>query len=54
MKHNVSEKSLRFFPIALILYEISHYLTNDAYLPAMPIIAEQLCEHGGLIWQYHH
>ncbi|MDP3704707.1 MAG: multidrug effflux MFS transporter [Legionellaceae bacterium] len=42
MKNKLSEKILNFFPIALVIYEISNYLANDAYLPAMPGIAEQL------------
>ncbi len=42
MKSNLSEKILNFFPIVLVLYEISNYLANDAYLPAMPGIANQL------------
>ncbi|MBA2652414.1 MAG: multidrug effflux MFS transporter [Tatlockia sp.] len=42
MKNNISEKILNFFPIVMVFYEISNYLANDAYLPAMPGIANQL------------
>lgn len=42
MKSTLSEKILNFFPILMVFYEISNYLANDAYLPAMPGIANQL------------
>lgn len=42
MKSNLSEKILNLFPIIMVFYEISNYLANDAYLPAMPRIANQL------------
>jgi Bcr/CflA subfamily drug resistance transporter len=42
MKSNLSEKILNLFPILLVIYEISNYLANDAYLPAMPGIANEL------------
>jgi multidrug resistance protein len=32
----------RFFPVFLVLYEISIYLSNDAYLPALPFMAKPL------------
>ncbi|MBB71159.1 MAG: hypothetical protein CMF50_02020 [Legionellales bacterium] len=34
--------SALFFPILLALYEISLYLSNDAYLPALPQLADDL------------
>ncbi|MBS0359380.1 MAG: multidrug effflux MFS transporter [Proteobacteria bacterium] len=42
MKNKLSDKILNLFPIILVIYEISNYLANDAYLPAMPEIANQL------------
>jgi Bcr/CflA subfamily drug resistance transporter len=42
MKSNLSEKILNLFPILLVVYEISNYLANDGYLPAMPGIADEL------------
>lgn len=42
MKSKLSEKILNLFPILLVIYEISNYLANDAYLPAMPGIANEL------------
>lgn len=42
MKSNLSEKILNYFPLILVVYEISNYLANDAYLPAMPGIANEL------------
>jgi len=42
MKSNMTEKILNLFPIVMVFYEISNYLANDAYLPAMPRIANQL------------
>ena len=43
MNHNKqksSQKVLTLFPILLICYEICFYLANDAYLPALPIMAK--------------
>ncbi len=34
--------ALRFFPILIIFFEITLYLSNDMYLPAMPTIAAEL------------
>lgn len=41
MKTKLTERTLNLFPIIMVLYEISNYLANDAYLPAMPNIAAQ-------------
>lgn len=35
-------KSIFFFPILLVFYEIAMYLSNDAYLPGLPYIAQDL------------
>lgn len=42
MQKHISEKTLTLFPMLLVFYEIANYLANDAYLPAMPIIAKEL------------
>lgn len=42
MKNKISEKIMNLFPLILVIYEISNYLANDAYLPAMPEITNQL------------
>ncbi len=42
VKAKISNTVLNFFPLVLVLYEISNYLANDAYLPAMPSIAREL------------
>lgn len=42
MKTKLTERILSLFPIIMVVYEISNYLANDAYLPAMPDIARQL------------
>src|ERR1700722_8603518 len=36
------KKSLVLFPFILVFYEIIHYLANDMYLPALPILAKEL------------
>lgn len=35
-------KASPLFPLLVVLYEIAVYLSNDAYVPAMPHIATQL------------
>jgi DHA1 family multidrug/chloramphenicol efflux transport protein-like MFS transporter len=42
MTNKHSGKILTLFPFLLVIYEISNYLANDAYLPAMPMIVTQL------------
>jgi len=42
MKNPISTRILNVFPLFLVMYEISNYLANDAYLPAMPEMADQL------------
>lgn len=42
MKTKLTERILNLFPVIMVIYEISNYLANDAYLPAMPDIASQL------------
>lgn len=42
MTNKYSTKILTLFPFLLVIYEISNYLANDAYLPAMPMIVTQL------------
>lgn len=42
MKTKLTERILNLFPIIMVIYEISNYLANDAYLPAMPDISSQL------------
>lgn len=37
-----TEHQLRYFPLFFVLYEMASYLSNDAYLPAMPVIDQQL------------
>ncbi len=37
----LQDKKIVYFPFLLVLYEISMYLSNDAYLPAIPTIAKQ-------------
>jgi DHA1 family multidrug/chloramphenicol efflux transport protein-like MFS transporter len=49
MKRNLSEKILNIFPVIMVFYEISNYLANDAYLPAMPEIAKQLQTNNHLV-----
>ena len=49
MKNKYSENTLYLFPILLVFYEISNYLANDAYLPAMPAIAKELGTTNDLI-----
>lgn len=39
-KTQPTSKQLLFFPLFFVLYETISYLSNDAYLPAMPIIQE--------------
>ncbi|NNM59361.1 MAG: Bcr/CflA family efflux MFS transporter [Legionellales bacterium] len=36
-----NKKTLWLFPLLLVLYEISLYLSNDAYLPALPAITTE-------------
>lgn len=36
------EKISWFFPLALVFYEITNYLANDMYLPALPTMANDL------------
>lgn len=38
----LSSKILSYFPLFLVLYEITNYLANDMYLPALPQIAADL------------
>ena len=38
----ISEKILKIFPLLLVNYEVSNYLANDAYLPALPQLAQDL------------
>lgn len=38
----VTIRQLRFFPLLFVLYEMASYLSNDAYLPAMPDIKQHL------------
>jgi MFS transporter, DHA1 family, multidrug resistance protein len=42
MKQNIPDNVFNLFPIILVFYEIANYLSNDAYLPALPAIAESL------------
>lgn len=42
MKTRLTERILNLFPIIMVIYEISNYLANDAYLPALPDISSQL------------
>lgn len=42
MKNKISNEVLNLFPVLLVFYEIANYLANDAYLPALPIISQQL------------
>lgn len=37
-----TQKSLNYFPLFLAFYELMAYLSNDAYLPALPDIANAL------------
>src|SRR5579883_399237 len=36
------EKILALFPFLLVFYEITNYLANDMYLPALPSLATDL------------
>lgn len=36
-----TSKSVKNFPILLVLYQLANYLSTDAYLPAMPAIAKE-------------
>lgn len=38
----VDKNALRFFPLVLIFFETTLYLSNDMYLPSMPLIADEL------------
>lgn len=38
----MSNRKLLFFPLLLVFYEITTYLSNDMYLPALPQIAADL------------
>jgi len=38
----MKKNNLIIFPLLLVLYEIATYLTNDAYLPALPNIVSDL------------
>jgi MFS family permease len=38
-------KPHKLFPIALVIYEMLAYLTNDMYLPALPQISHDLAIH---------
>ncbi len=38
----VSPRQLAWFPVFFVLYEMASYLSNDAYLPAMPVIVHHL------------
>lgn len=42
IKKDVSSKSLWFFPYIIIFYETTLYLSNDMYLPGMPVIQSDL------------
>lgn len=37
-----TSRQLNWFPLFFVLYEIASYLSNDAYLPAMPLIKDHL------------
>lgn len=39
---NKITRGTHYFPLTLVLYEVCNYLANDAYLPALPLIAEEL------------
>ena len=41
-KNTLNKSTFIFFPIFLALYEIAIYLSNDAYLPALPFIGHDL------------
>lgn len=49
-------KTMMLFPIALVLYEIATYLSNDMYLPALPMlehdlhISQALAQYSLLTW----
>ncbi len=42
MNKQISSRQLLLFPLFFVLYEMASYMSNDAYLPAMPLIKEQL------------
>lgn len=42
LNRKYSKSSLLYFPIILVLYEIAIYLSNDAYLPALPNISQDI------------
>ncbi len=42
MKSHESRMTYIIFPLFLVLYEVALYLTNDAYLPALPSILSDL------------
>lgn len=48
MKNNTA-KMIVIFPLLLVLYEISMYLSNDAYLPALPHIVHDLSTSNHLV-----
>ena len=41
-KKEFGKKALRFFPLIVIFFEITLYLSNDMYLPCIPLIADDL------------
>jgi DHA1 family multidrug/chloramphenicol efflux transport protein-like MFS transporter len=49
MMKNKADNLIVIFPILLALYEICTYLSNDAYLPALPHIANDLSTTNHLV-----
>ncbi len=41
MRGSMPPKAHGYFPLILVLYEMANYLSNDAYLPALPSIAQE-------------
>lgn len=41
-KKTLDKKALRFFPLVVIFFETTLYLSNDMYLPCIPLIANEL------------
>lgn len=48
-KTSFSQRQLLFFPLFFVCYEIVSYLSNDAYLPAMPVIQDDLLTSDDLV-----
>lgn len=42
MNKQITSRQLLLFPLFFVLYEMASYLSNDAYLPAMPLIKEHI------------